>query len=203
MDRRRCDHGPGMHQGLAMRRQGKIVEWNDARGFGFVLWHGGDERAFAHIGDFADRGVRPAVGDVVTYDVTADPRNRMRAADIRYAGAAAVARQRPHRTARQRPTPAMMEQVLGALFFLAIIAGVVWYQSAHSDQRLAYAAAAQRPHATASAALDGRFSCTGKQYCSQMSSCDEAKFYIAHCPDTKMDGNGDGEPCEEQWCNVP
>ena len=50
-----------------MRRQGRIVEWNDARGFGFVLWHGGDERAFAHIKAFADRGARPAVGDVVTY----------------------------------------------------------------------------------------------------------------------------------------
>jgi cold shock CspA family protein len=56
-----------------MRRQGRIVEWNDARGFGFVLWHGGDERAFAHISAFADRRARPAVGDVVTYDVTTDP----------------------------------------------------------------------------------------------------------------------------------
>jgi cold shock CspA family protein len=185
-----------------MRRQGKIVEWNDARGFGFVLWHGGDERAFAHISAFADRGVRPAVGDVVTYEVTADPRNRLRASDIRYAGAAAVARQSPHRTTRQRPTPGMMEQVLGAIVFIAIIAGFVWYQGDQRDQRLADAAAVQRHHATGSTALDGTFSCTGKQYCSQMSSCDEARFYIAHCPDTKMDGNGDGEPCEEQWCNV-
>ena len=52
-----------------MRRQGRIVEWNAAPGLGFVLWHGGDERAFAHIKAFADRGVRPAVGDVVTYGV--------------------------------------------------------------------------------------------------------------------------------------
>jgi cold shock CspA family protein len=186
-----------------MRRQGKIVEWNDTRGFGFVLWHGGDERAFAHISAFADRGVRPTVGDAVTYDVTSDPRNRMRATDIRYVGAAAVARKRPRRTARQRPTPGMMEQVLGATVFIAIIAGVVWYQGDQREQRVADAATAQRHRATASTALDGRFSCTGKQYCSQMSSCDEAKFYIAHCPDTKMDGNGDGEPCEEQWCSVP
>ena len=183
-----------------MRRQGRIVEWHDARGFGFVLWHGGDERAFAHISAFADRGARPAVGDVVTYDVIADPRNRMRATDIRYAGAAAVARQRPHRTARQRPMPRMLEQLLGGGVFFAMIAGVAWYAR---DQRLADTTVVQQQHATLDASLVGRFSCTGKQHCSQMSSCDEARFYIAHCPDTKMDGDEDGVPCEEQWCDVP
>lgn len=69
-----------------MRRQGKIVEWNDARGFGFVLWHGGDERAFAHISDFADRGVRPAVGDVVTYDVVAAASGRPEAEGVQHTG---------------------------------------------------------------------------------------------------------------------
>jgi cold shock CspA family protein len=180
-----------------MRRQGRIVEWNDARGFGFVLWHGGDERAFAHISAFADRRARPVVGDVVTYDVTVDPQQRMRATDIRYAGVAAVARQRPQRAARGRRSPGRIEQVLGALFFIAIIAGVVWYQRDQQEQRLADAAAAPQQRTTLGASLAGDFSCSGKQHCSQMSSCDEARFYIAHCPDTKMDGDGDGEPCED------
>jgi hypothetical protein len=34
-----------------------------------------------------------------------------------------------------------------------------------------------------------------------MSSCQEARFYLANCPNTKMDGDGDGVPCESQWCN--
>ncbi|NOS89221.1 MAG: hypothetical protein HOP34_11920 [Methylococcaceae bacterium] len=33
-----------------------------------------------------------------------------------------------------------------------------------------------------------------------MSSCEEATFFINNCPDTKMDGNQDGIPCEDQWC---
>jgi cold shock CspA family protein len=185
-----------------MRRQGRIVEWNDARGFGFVLWHGGDERAFAHISAFADRRARPAVGDVVTYDVTADPQKRMRATDIRYAGVAAVARQRPRRAARERRSPGLVEQVMGAFFFAAIIAGVVWYQRDQHAMRIADAAAAQQQRATLDASLAGRFSCSGKQYCSQMTSCDEARFYLAHCPDTRLDGEGDGVPCEAQWCNT-
>ncbi|WP_115719026.1 excalibur calcium-binding domain-containing protein [Gallaecimonas mangrovi] len=40
------------------------------------------------------------------------------------------------------------------------------------------------------------FHCEGKVYCSQMGSRAEANFYLAHCPGTKMDGDNDGIPCE-------
>ena len=46
-----------------------------------------------------------------------------------------------------------------------------------------------------------RFACDGRTYCSQMRSCAEAKYYLANCPNVKMDGNHDGIPCERQWCN--
>jgi endonuclease YncB( thermonuclease family) len=42
--------------------------------------------------------------------------------------------------------------------------------------------------------------CDGRTHCSQMHSCEEAKFFLANCPDVKMDGDHDGIPCEEQWC---
>jgi hypothetical protein len=45
-----------------------------------------------------------------------------------------------------------------------------------------------------------RFSCDGRTYCSQMTSCEEATYFINNCPGTKMDGNDDGVPCESQWC---
>ena len=44
------------------------------------------------------------------------------------------------------------------------------------------------------------YQCDGRTYCSQMSSCAEAKFFINNCPGTKMDGDNDGIPCESQWC---
>ena len=43
--------------------------------------------------------------------------------------------------------------------------------------------------------------CDGRTYCSQMTSCDEAKYFLKNCPGVQMDGNGDGVPCERQWCN--
>ena len=46
-----------------------------------------------------------------------------------------------------------------------------------------------------------RFNCDGRTFCSQMTSCEEAKFFLNNCPNTKMDGNNDGVPCEEQWCS--
>jgi hypothetical protein len=63
------------------------------------------------------------------------------------------------------------------------------------------AAATPREVAPAPAAGSSSFSCDGRRYCSQMRSCDEAKYFLAHCPDTKMDGDGDGIPCERQWCS--
>jgi hypothetical protein len=48
--------------------------------------------------------------------------------------------------------------------------------------------------------VGGRYTCSGKIYCSEMTSCDEAKFYLRNCPGTKIDGNNDGIPCEKQWC---
>ncbi len=46
-----------------------------------------------------------------------------------------------------------------------------------------------------------KFRCDGRTYCSQMTSCAEATYFLRNCPNTKMDGNHDGVPCERQWCN--
>ena len=43
------------------------------------------------------------------------------------------------------------------------------------------------------------YTCDGRQYCSQMSSKEEAVFFINNCPNTKMDGDNDGVPCEKQF----
>lgn len=43
-----------------------------------------------------------------------------------------------------------------------------------------------------------KFKCDGRQHYSQMRSCAEAKFFIDNCPNTKMDGDHDGKPCEKR-----
>ncbi|VTU12856.1 Excalibur calcium-binding domain protein [Variovorax sp. SRS16] len=50
------------------------------------------------------------------------------------------------------------------------------------------------------ASVNTAFRCDGRTYCSQMTSCEEATYFLKNCPGVKMDGNGDGVPCEKQWC---
>ena len=45
-----------------------------------------------------------------------------------------------------------------------------------------------------------QYRCDGRTRCSQMTSCDEAKFFLRNCPGTQMDGDSDGVPCEQQLC---
>jgi endonuclease YncB( thermonuclease family) len=40
------------------------------------------------------------------------------------------------------------------------------------------------------------FTCGAKRYCREMSSCAEARFYLTQCGLSRLDGDGDGIPCE-------
>ena len=79
-----------------MRLQRRITQWNDQRGFGFVLTHGQDEPLFFHISQLP-RGPRPVVGQIVTYRAELDSAGRRVATDLNYPSAASM---RPARRAR-------------------------------------------------------------------------------------------------------
>ena len=57
-----------------LRCQGKITEWIDERGFGFIEPDGGGKKVFVHIKSFVKRPRRPIVTDVVTYMLLTDTR---------------------------------------------------------------------------------------------------------------------------------
>ena len=59
-------------------------------------------------------------------------------------------------------------------------------------------AAATGPAVPAAANAAG-FTCGGKRYCWEMTSCAEAQFYLTQCGVHSLDGDGDGVPCEK-WC---
>ena len=45
-------------------------------------------------------------------------------------------------------------------------------------------------------ASSGR-TCGGKRTCGEMDSCAEANFYLRQCGVSRLDGDGDGVPCEK------
>lgn len=68
-----------------MRYQGRLQEWNDDKGFGFVVPNGGGTRAFVHIKAFERATRRPVLGDLVSYEVVGDAKGRSNAAKVRFA----------------------------------------------------------------------------------------------------------------------
>lgn len=78
------------------------------------------------------------------------------------------------------------------------------FRKAHGPCEGAPKAAAAVPSAPVGLAVatppGGNLRCDGRAYCSQMSSCAEATWFLKNCPGVKMDGDRDGVPCELQWC---
>lgn len=72
--------------------------------------------------------------------------------------------------------------------------------TAEKKRRADAAAATPREVSPSPAGVSSGFICDGRKHCSQMRSCPEAKYFLANCPDVKMDGDNDGIPCEEQLC---
>ena len=75
-----------------MRYQGKITSWNEARGFGFIEWNGGNDNVFVHISSFDEKPRRLVVGDIVAYEVTKAKDGRTRAEKVAFPSALLVER---------------------------------------------------------------------------------------------------------------
>lgn len=67
-----------------MRYVGRIADWNDKKGFGFVAPNGGGDRAFVHVTAFERVPGRPSTGQLISYDLARDEKGRFKAAAIRY-----------------------------------------------------------------------------------------------------------------------
>ena len=186
-----------------MRTHGVLAKWNDDRGFGFIAPAQGGDELFVHVSAFPRDGVRPRLNELVSFEIEAGPNGKPRAVRImRPGGQVAPVRPRHPRGADRSARPAT---TLGTVFgFLAILAiGTIGYSRMKETfaENQHVPAASASPLAAASSMRTEDFRCDGRTLCSQMTSCAEATYFIQHCPGTRMDGNGDGEPCEQQWCN--
>lgn len=68
-----------------MRYQGKVTNWKDDQGFGFVTPNGGGQKAFVHIKAFSKSAHRPADGDIITYELAKDESGRFFAKNTQFA----------------------------------------------------------------------------------------------------------------------
>ena len=67
-----------------MEQQGRLTQWNDARGFGFITPLSKGPRIFVHISQFQQRNQRPCLNDLLTFTISHDEQGRLRAKEVRY-----------------------------------------------------------------------------------------------------------------------
>lgn len=73
-----------------MRYTGKLTDWSDTKGYGFVLQNGSGSRVFVHVKSFESLPKWPSAGDLISYRLQKDHLGRPNAVDIRFAGLAGI-----------------------------------------------------------------------------------------------------------------
>ncbi|SSI36360.1 DUF1294 domain-containing protein [Acinetobacter baumannii] len=102
-----------------MRDQGRLVEWFDEKGYGFIQPDDAEkERVFLHIKDFARPGPRPIIGCALEYLVILDERGRFRAQQVTYLKASQT---------RKALKPAKTQSSFQASPWSAMQMGIVFY----------------------------------------------------------------------------
>ncbi|BCS50891.1 DNA-binding protein [Aeromonas jandaei] len=214
-----------------MRYQGRIVRWNEERGFGFIVpeQEGTQKGAelFVHITALQTDGLSPMAGERVSYLMGSGKDGKPRAEQVffpdrplslaashrssRSESASNQGRSHTPASTYRRPRPAYQRRSRWRSTFvpLLLVALCLFSYSRFSAESVTSAPAIPVSSGESSmglfsdtkASLPTRsYQCDGRQYCSQMTSCEEATWFLQNCPDTKMDGEGDGIPCENQWC---
>lgn len=69
-----------------MRYQGKITNWKDEQGFGFITPNATGAQVFVHIKSFANHQRRPVGNEIVTYELKTDTNGRAQAQSVAYVG---------------------------------------------------------------------------------------------------------------------
>jgi len=97
-----------------MRHQGKIANWKDDKGFGFITPNGGGNQVFVHIKSFASPQRRPVGNEIVTYELKTDANGRAQAESVAFVGERAPSAI----SSKRRNTPL----ILAALFLVVVAA---------------------------------------------------------------------------------
>ena len=178
-----------------MRFEGTLAKWNNDRGFGLIAPTQGGPEIFAHITAFPRDGKRPRLGESLTFETGTDKNGKKQAINILCPTRSS---ERPYRLSEPARRP-NKPGLLGRVIPLVLLIALATFGYSEYTRRVSPQTAEATPSSDIAAPTS--FHCDGRTYCTQMTSCAEAEYFLQNCPNVEMDGNRDGEPCEQQWCN--
>lgn len=109
-----------------MERLGKVSEWNDDRGFGFIAPRDGEPaRVFFHIRDYRLDGRRPETGELVKFSAQRQPDGKWRAHAVQRTIPAA--RRASPATPARRPSrpPSILPGVVAIVAYALLVAWAI------------------------------------------------------------------------------
>lgn len=189
--------------------RGRLIRWNDEKGFGFVESDIEKNGIFLHISALKGIRRRPVVNDVITYELLSENK-KLRAINATIEGVEAI-RMHPKMNIKKKAERSQwykLKSLLPVFFVLTILfityRSLPHYRNFDSQNIVDYKevndASAIPQNTTSHREINNTtFICDGRTHCSQMRSKEEAIFFLKNCPNTQMDGDRDGEPCETQF----
>jgi len=171
--------------------KGILKKWNEDKGFGFISPENGNKDIFIHISALKKMSRPPIVGDVIFYQVHTDNDGKNRAVNVKIEGVATI-KPRVKRKNTARHKSKILPFIV--LILIALFVYSLDFNSQLTKENSLSAVVSLPVIFTPEPPVN--YKCDGRQHCSQMNSRDEAMFFIRNCPNTKMDGDNDGRPCE-------
>lgn len=196
--------------------KGLLKTWKTDKGFGFIKSDTLEHDTFIHISALKHMSRKPKVGDTIYFEVATQPDGKSKAINCRIEGVAELKllkapyqkhNQQPHRIAKSNFSSSFLGKV-ASISIIAVLGFVAVNKYNHYKTNEQFNNHTPVITNADLATFDEQypkvvipkntqnFTCDGRQYCTEMRSREEAVFFINNCPNTKMDGDGDGKPCE-------
>lgn len=166
----------------------------DAKSYGFIKRDQQAGQIFVHISDFPAGQSKPKIDELVTFEVAESVKGEQ-AYYVQYVNRA------KHVIKPAKITKPKRGKNFSSLIVMVIFGFLVLnLMSPRKSNVIEADVTSFNPLSLSNTQGNVTFQCSGKSQCSEMVSCDEAIYYLKHCPGTIMDGDSDGLPCEDQWC---
>ena len=117
---------------------GKISQWKDDKGFGFITSDDG-QKIFFHISSLTTRDRRPEIGDLVIFTAQTDKQNRLKASKVAIEGLSKTSQYQRHNKVEPKTKNGFDYLLMFALSTLALLAAYTYFKLNSIEDAIVFA----------------------------------------------------------------